>query len=145
MFNSALLKVAQNLHLSDHYLLTLEFLFINYTARLTNYYSGCISEDTVENFKEMIPSAITSMPYPKIIESYLKCSPSQLHLADFTLGCLCSSLKTSQETSSMVYPYPIPSRLLKTFYFSTPLLYRIVLSFVTCFMPQSFKLYLHCS
>ena len=94
MFNSALLKVAQNLHLSDHYLLTLEFLFINYTARLTNYYSGCISEDTVENFKEMIPYAIISVPYPKITEeSYLNFSPSQLdHLGDITASSLHASL-----------------------------------------------------
>ena len=38
---------AQNLLWSDHYLLTFEYLLINYKPRVTNYYSTCISENTV--------------------------------------------------------------------------------------------------
>ena len=44
---------AQNLVLSDHYLLTFDFLLINYKPRATSYHGRCISEETVENFKEI--------------------------------------------------------------------------------------------
>ena len=64
---------AQNLVLSDHYLLIFKFLLINYKPRPTSYYNRCISEETVENFKEIIPSAFISVPYPKLKEeSYLR-------------------------------------------------------------------------
>ena len=51
---------AQNLLSSfvDNFLLTSEFLLINYKPRVTSYYSRCVSEDTVETFKEVIPSSM---------------------------------------------------------------------------------------
>ena len=51
-----------------------------------------MSEDIVK--KEMIPSAINSLPYPNITEgSNVSFSPSQLdHLADLTTGSFRASL-----------------------------------------------------
>ena len=109
----------QNLVISDHYLPTFQFLLITYKPRATSYYSRCLSEDTVENFKEMIPSALISVSYPKITEdSDLRFIPSQLdHLPDFTACSLRASLDSIAPVKKKTKPGP-GSRLLETLSFS---------------------------
>ena len=95
----------QSLLLSDHYLQTYEFLF-NYKPRVISYYSRCIAEDNVENFKDIISSAIKSILLPKLTEeSYLSFSPSLLDpLTNFTVGSLCASLDSIAPVKNKTNP-----------------------------------------
>ena len=66
-------------------------MLINFTPRLTDYYSRCISKDT-DTVKKLFPQQLVSYPHIKE-QSYLKVSPSQLdYLADFTACSLRASL-----------------------------------------------------
>ena len=57
--------------LSDHYLITFEFLLLDYKPLSKNSYSRCLSDSAVAKFKEEIPSVFNSMPYLNITESYI--------------------------------------------------------------------------
>ncbi|XP_074501484.1 uncharacterized protein LOC141773537, partial [Sebastes fasciatus] len=79
-----LIVFPQNSLLSDHYLITFEFLLLDYTPSDKSVYTRCLSDSVVAKFKEAIPSALNSIPCLNITEdSYVNFSPTQIdHLVD---------------------------------------------------------------
>ena len=74
--------------LSDHYLITFEFLLLDYKPLSKTSYSRCLSDSAVAKFKEEIPLVFNSMP-----ESYINFSHSQIdNLVNSAAGSLQSTL-----------------------------------------------------
>ena len=79
--------------LSDHYLITFEFLLLDYKPLSKTSYSRCLSDSAVAKFKEEIPLVFSSMPYLNITESYINLSHSQIdNLVNSAAGSLQSTL-----------------------------------------------------
>ena len=89
-----LIVFPQNPLLSDHYLITFEFLLQDYTPLDKNVFTRCLSDSAVAKFKEVIPSAFNSMLCLNTTEvSYVNFSPSQIdHLVDSAAGSLQMTL-----------------------------------------------------
>ena len=85
-----LIVFPQNSVLSDHYLLTFEFLLQDYTPLDKNIFSRCLSDSAVARFKEAIPSALNSVLCLNTVEdSCFNFSPSQIdNLVDSTADSL---------------------------------------------------------
>ncbi|XP_051233806.1 uncharacterized protein LOC127350821 [Dicentrarchus labrax] len=82
-----------NPFLSDHYLLTFEFILLDYKPLGKTSYSRCLSDSAVAKFKEEIPSVFNSMPCLNLTESYNDFSPSEIdNLVDSAAGSLRSTL-----------------------------------------------------
>lgn len=84
----------QNSLLSDHHLITFEFLLLDHTPPVKSCYSRCLSDSAVAKFKEAIPAALNSMPSFNITEdSYANITPSQIDsLIDKAGGLLQTTL-----------------------------------------------------
>ena len=79
--------------LSDHYLITFEFILLDYKPLSKTSYSRCLSDSAVAKFKEEIPSVFNSTPYLNITESYINFSHSQTdNLVTSAAGSLQSTL-----------------------------------------------------
>ena len=86
-----LIVFPQNPILSDHHLITFEFLLTDYTPLDKNIFTRCLSESAVDKFKEAIPLVLNSMPCFK--ESYANFSPSDTdNLVDSAAGSLRKTL-----------------------------------------------------
>ena len=75
--------------LSDHYLITFEFLLVDYTPLDRNVFTRCLSDSAVDKFKET-PSVLNSLPCLNTSEdSYVDLSSSQTdNLVDRAAGSL---------------------------------------------------------
>ena len=84
----------QNPLLSDHNLITFEFLLPEFTPWVKSFYTRCLTDSAVAKFKEAIPSAFDSIPRLNITEnSWSNFSPSQIdHLVDSATGSLRMTL-----------------------------------------------------
>ena len=84
----------QNPILSDHFLITFEFLLLDYTPLDKNVLTRCLSDSVVDKFKEAIPSVLNSLPCLNTTEdSYVNFSPSQIdNLIDSAAGSLRQTL-----------------------------------------------------
>lgn len=91
---SIFVTYTQNPLFSDHYLITLQTLLLDYTPILKHSYTWCASESTLARFKEQIPSVFNSVPCVYMKEnSYTNFSPSQIdHLFDSAAGSLLMTL-----------------------------------------------------
>ncbi|RCU38665.1 hypothetical protein DVA76_17745, partial [Acinetobacter baumannii] len=89
-----LIVFPQNPVLSDRYLITFEFILLDYRPLGKHSFSRFLSDRAVAKFKEVIPSAFNSMPCLNITEdSYATFSPSQIdHLVDSAAGSLRTTL-----------------------------------------------------
>jgi len=76
--------------LSDHNLITFEFILPGCTPLIKSFYTRCLTDSAVAKFKEAIPSAFDSVPRVNITEdSWSNFSPSQIdHLVDSATGSL---------------------------------------------------------
>ena len=84
----------RNPRLSDHNLITFEFILPECTPLLKSFYTRCLTDSAVAKFKEAIPSAFDSIPRLNITEdSWSNFSPSQIdHLVDSATGSLRMTL-----------------------------------------------------
>uniref|UniRef100_A0A8P4G3Q0 Reverse transcriptase domain-containing protein n=1 Tax=Dicentrarchus labrax TaxID=13489 RepID=A0A8P4G3Q0_DICLA len=88
-----LIVFPHNPFLSDHYLVTFEFILLDYKPLGKTSYSRCLSDSAVAKFKEEIPSVFNSMPCLNLTESYNDFSPSEIdNLVDSATGSLRSTL-----------------------------------------------------
>ncbi|TKS65475.1 hypothetical protein D9C73_028281 [Collichthys lucidus] len=89
-----LIVFPQNPLLSDHFLITFEFILLDYKPLCRNFYSRCLSDSAVAKFKETIPSVLNSMPCLTVTEDLsASFSPSQIdHLVDSITGSLRTTL-----------------------------------------------------
>ena len=80
MINS-LIVFSQNPILSDYYLITFEFLLLDYIPLDKNVFTRCLSDSAVVKFKEVIPSAFNLVPCLNTAEdSYANLSPKLIIL-----------------------------------------------------------------
>jgi len=84
----------QNPLLSDHNLITFEFILPECTLLVKSFYTRCLTDSAVAKFKEAITSAFDSIPRLNITEdSWANFSPSQIdHLVDSATGSLRMTL-----------------------------------------------------
>ena len=89
-----LIVFAENPLLSDHYLITFEFILLDYPPIEKSVYVRNLSDDAVAKFKEVIPSVLNSLPCRTITEdSFIDISPSHIdHLVDSAAGSLRATL-----------------------------------------------------
>ncbi|XP_075941538.1 uncharacterized protein LOC142943729, partial [Anarhichas minor] len=89
-----LIVFPQNPLLSDHYLITFEFLLTECTPVSKSYYTRCLSDGAVAQFKEAIPSVFNSIPCFNITkDSWANFSPTQIdHLVDSATSSLRRTL-----------------------------------------------------
>ena len=79
--------------ISDHYLITFDFLLLDYKPSSKTSYRRCLSDSAIAKFTEEIPSVFNSMPYLNITESYINFSHSQIdNLVNSAAGSLQSTL-----------------------------------------------------
>uniref|UniRef100_A0A8D0CS33 Reverse transcriptase domain-containing protein n=3 Tax=Sander lucioperca TaxID=283035 RepID=A0A8D0CS33_SANLU len=84
----------QNPLLSDHFLITFEFLLPDYTKLDKSFYTRSLSDSAIAKFKEDIPTALNSLPCRNITEDlYVNFSPSEIdNFVDGATACLRTTL-----------------------------------------------------
>ena len=89
-----LIIFSQNSVLSDHSLITFEFLLPDYIKLDKSSYTRCLSDSAIAKFKEDIPTAFDSMSCLNITEDlYVNLSPSQIDaFVDGITTCLRTTL-----------------------------------------------------
>ena len=117
-----LIVYPQNPLLSDHYLISFEFLLLDYTPIGRHSYTRCLSDSAVAKFKEEIPLALNSMPCLNITEDFnVNFSPSQIdHIFDtaadsmrWTLDSIAPLKKKLLKPRKLAPWYNPQTRLLK--------------------------------
>ena len=88
-----LIVFPHNPSLSDHYLITFEFLLLDYTPLGKHVLTRCLSDGVVTKFKQIIPSVLNSIPCLNTTEmTYSDFSPPQI---DCVVDSAADSLRTT--------------------------------------------------
>ncbi|KAM7366739.1 hypothetical protein PAMP_014689 [Pampus punctatissimus] len=109
-----LIVFPQNPILSDHFLITFEFILLDFKPFCRNSYSRCLSDSAVTKFKEIIPTVLNSMPCLNATEDLsASISPSQI---DQLVNNTTDSLRTTLDSIAPLKKKIVKQRRLAPWY-----------------------------